>query len=262
MWLKERLPLVLCGPPGSGKYFLSSIFLIGSILTERTMTLTNTLRALPTCEAVELNFSSATSPAVLHDMLGQYCEFHTSPHSSSSNGSGLGGGGEVVVRPRGSDQSKWLIFFLDEVNLPTPDQYGTQPVISYLRQLIEMGGYWRPSDYACVRLERIQFVAACNPPTDAGRHPLPSRLLRHAPVLYVDYPAQSSLTQIYSTFVAALTRPFPEVRIQVEVSSLHPISRFTLQGITEAMIAVYLWSQQHFTSSMHAHYIYSPRELS
>lgn len=60
------------------------------------------------------------------------------------------------------------------------DRYGTQRVISLLRQLTEAGGFWR-ADCTWVSLHRIQFVGACNPPTDAGRVPLSLRFLRCAP---------------------------------------------------------------------------------
>jgi len=61
----------------------------------------------------------------------------------------------------------------------------------------------RPTgDQAWVSLERIQFVGACNPPTDPGRKPLSHRFLRHVPVIYVDYPGETSLKQVYcSKFV-------------------------------------------------------------
>lgn len=52
---------------------------------------------------------------------------------------------------------------------------GTQRVISFLRQIVEHGGFYRSSDQAWVNLERIQFVGACNPPTDPGRKPLTHR---------------------------------------------------------------------------------------
>ena len=54
----------------------------------------------------------------------------------------------------------------------TQDKYGTQRVVSFLRQLTEQGGFWRASDKSWVKLNRVQFVGACNPPTDAGAHRL------------------------------------------------------------------------------------------
>lgn len=51
------------------------------------------------------------------------------------------------------------------------DKYGTQRVVTFLRQLTEQGGFWRASDRTWVKLHRVQFVGACNPPTDAGVEP-------------------------------------------------------------------------------------------
>jgi dynein heavy chain 1 len=81
-------------------------------------------------------------------------------------------------------------------------------VISFLRQLTEQGGFWRfkAGTRTWVTLERIQFVGACNPPTDAGRVELPMRFMRHAPVLLVDFPGPVSLHQIYGTFNRALLK--------------------------------------------------------
>ena len=49
-------------------------------------------------------------------------------------------------------------------------------MISFLRQIVEHGGFYRTTDQAWVTMERIQFVGACNPPTDPGRKPLSHRL--------------------------------------------------------------------------------------
>ena len=65
--------------------------------------------------------------------------------------------------------SKWLVIFCDEINLPACDKYGTQVVITFLRQMTEQNGFYRQSDKQWVTLERIMFVGACNPPTDVGR---------------------------------------------------------------------------------------------
>ena len=82
----------------------------------------------------------------------------------------------------------WLVVFCDEINLPEEDTYGTQRVIMFMRQLVEQGGFWC-KDNIWVKTNRIQFVGACNPPTDAGRVAMSKRFLRHAPLLLVDFPA-------------------------------------------------------------------------
>ncbi|KAJ9657280.1 dynein heavy chain [Neophaeococcomyces mojaviensis] len=216
-WLAEHKPLMLCGPPGSGK----------------TMTLFSALRKLPDMEVVGLNFSSATMPDLIVKTFEQYCEY-----KKTLNG--------LVLSP--TQIGRWLVIFCDEINLPAPDKYGTQRAISFLRQLIEQNGFWRTSDKAWVSLERIQFVGACNPPEDAGRHPLGARFLRHAPVVMVDYPGELSLTQIYGTFNNAVLKVIPTLRGYAD-------------ALTKAMVDFYLKSQGRFTADIQPHYVYSPREL-
>ncbi|XP_055497118.1 cytoplasmic dynein 1 heavy chain 1 isoform X1 [Leucoraja erinacea] len=216
-WLAEHKPLVLCGPPGSGK----------------TMTLFSALRALPDMEVVGLNFSSATTPELVLKTFDHYCEYRRTPNG-------------VVLAP--VQLGKWLVLFCDEINLPDMDKYGTQRVISFIRQMVEHGGFYRTSDQAWVKLERIQFVGACNPSTDPGRKPLSHRFLRHVPVVYVDYPGPASLTQIYGTFNRAMLRLIPSLRTYAE-------------PLTAAMVEFYIMSQERFTQDIQPHYIYSPREM-
>ena len=215
-WLLDHRPVLLCGPPGSGK----------------TMVLLAALRRLADLDVVGVNFSSATTPVLLRRLLEQHCVYTRTPSGA-------------VLEP--AQPGRWLVIFCDEINLPAPDTYETQRVISFLRQLVEQRGFWR-SDKTWVRVERVQFVGACNPPTDPGRVPLSARFLRHAPVVMVDYPSPSSFVQIYTTFMRAVLRASPTLRGYADAA-------------TNAMVDVYRESQQHFTPDIQAHYIYSPREL-
>ena len=219
-WLDSRIPLVLCGPPGSGK----------------TMTLTSVLQSIQGVVLTSLNFSSRTTPEIILKIFQQYCKY-------------VRRGKDIILEPAESlGAQSWLVVFCDEINLPEEDTYGTQKVIMFMRQLVEQGGFWR-GDNVWVKINRIQFVGACNPPTDAGRVKMSHRFLRHVPLLLVDFPEKDSLMQIYRTFNGGVMKMFPNLKGETE-------------AMTEAMVEVYTENQTRFTPKIQPQYFYSPRELS
>eukprot|EP01083_Nonionella_stella_P096780 272139_1 len=217
-WLADLKPVILCGPPGSGK----------------SMTLSAVLRANPQYEMITLNFSSTAGTELIFKAFEQYCKIERRNQG-------------YCIRP--TFQNKTLVIFCDEINLPAQDLYGTQTIITFLRQLICKGGYWHPINKNWIMLENIQFVGACNPPTDAGRVVLSPRFLNHCPLILVDFPGRESLLEIYGTFIRALLKLTPSIRQMAD-------------NVTTAMVDVYQNSQKRFNTDIQAHYVYSPRELS
>ena len=220
-WLESHKPLILCGPPGSGK----------------SMTLTNVLDNAPQYILASLNFAAGSKPDLIHKTFEQYCEV-----LDSQNG--------LIMMPSRTSyrENQWLVVFMDECNLPAEDAYGTQTIMMFVRQCVEQGGFWN-EECKWVTLRRIQFVGACNPPTDAGRVIMSNRFLRHAPLLLVDYPVEESFKQIYGTFVNGLLK-------------LHPNLKGLADPLTSAMVRCFLKNQIRFTPDVAPQYIYSPRELS
>jgi dynein heavy chain 1 len=194
------------------------------------MTLLSLLRGLPNTNVVSINFSSETDC----DVIIRTLELHGTYQKTSS--------GEIYKPCQG-----WLVLFCDEINLPKEDKYHTQRVIQFLRQMIERGGFWR-NDGVFVIVENVQIIGACNPPTDPGRHELSLRFLRHIPVVFVDYPNESSLITIYGTFCLSAMKCQPNLRGYSD-------------SVTNAMVGFYLACQEEFTSDKQQHYIFSPREL-
>lgn len=95
------------------------------------MTLMATLKKLTDMEMVFINFSSSTTPELILKTFEQYCE-------TKKTNKGF------IMSP--TQASKWLVVFCDEINLPASDKYGTQVVITFLRQMTEQNGFYRTSD--------------------------------------------------------------------------------------------------------------------
>ncbi len=95
------------------------------------MTLMATLKNLPDFEMIFINFSSSTTPDLILKTFEHYCEVKKTPSG-------------MILRPH--NPNKWLVVFCDEINLPDTDKYGTQTVITFLRQITEQNGFWRSQD--------------------------------------------------------------------------------------------------------------------
>ena len=68
------------------------------------------------------------------------------------------------------------------------------------------------------------------------------RFLRHVPVIYVDYPGPTSLTQIYGTFNRAMLRIVPPLR-----SYAQPLTDAMVEFYSMSQVTMSLWSDFFYT---------------
>ena len=92
---------------------------------------------------------------------------------------------------------KKMVFFIDDVNMPQLDRYGSQPPCELLRQIIDQGGYYDVDKLFFKHVRETKFVSACAPPS-GGRNPVSPRLFRHFNMLWVPDLSAQSMKQIFS----------------------------------------------------------------
>ena len=103
-----------------------------------------------------------------------------------------------------------LVYFLDDLNMPALDKYGTQSHVELLRQMFDYKEFYDRKDLDQKKiLEDILFVASQNP--KAGSFKIDLRLQRHFSVLAPSKPDQEVISGIYRVI---LTNHFKDFKFK------------------------------------------------
>uniref|UniRef100_A0A1I8J7J3 AAA domain-containing protein n=2 Tax=Macrostomum lignano TaxID=282301 RepID=A0A1I8J7J3_9PLAT len=107
--------------------------------------------------------------------------------------------GRLVKRSRdvlGPRKGRRMVIFVDDLNMPLPDEFGTQAPLELLRQFLDLGGFYDLQKLSWRSIVDTVMLAACGP-SGGGRHPVSPRLLRHFSLLSLPLPSSRSLQHIY-----------------------------------------------------------------
>jgi dynein heavy chain len=162
------------------------ILFVGESGTAKTVTINNYIGKLDQEKYVKLNvnFSSRTTSLDFQRAMESNVERWTKGTYGPSPG-------------------KHLVVFVDDLNMPATDKYGTQQPIALLKLLIEKGGFYdRGKDLNWKNMRNVQFVASMAPP-GGGRNVVDPRFISLFNVVYVPFPAQDTLHRIFSSILGS-----------------------------------------------------------
>ncbi|CAB1327054.1 unnamed protein product, partial [Coregonus sp. 'balchen'] len=90
-----------------------------------------------------------------------------------------------------------IVIFVDDLNMPKLDTYGSQPPIELLRQFQDFHGFYDREKFFWKEIQDMTIAAACAPP-GGGRNPVTPRFIRHFSMLCLPTPSEHSLKQIFN----------------------------------------------------------------
>ncbi|XP_043915244.1 dynein axonemal heavy chain 6 [Protopterus annectens] len=150
----------------------------------------------------------------------------------------------------GAPGNKRVIIFVDDLNMPKLDRYGSQPPIELLRQYQDFGGFYDREKLFWKEIQDVTIAAACAPP-GGGRNPVTPRFIRHFSMLSLPTPSEHSLKQIFQAILNGFLAEFPSAVKQTSTS------------IVEAAVEIYhRMSIDLLPTPAKSHYVFNLRDLS
>lgn len=153
----------------------------------------------------------------------------------------------------GAPKNKRMIIFIDDLNMPKLDTYGSQPPIELLRQLQDFGGFYNRAEEGMpfTELKDVTLAAACAPP-GGGRNPISPRLIRHFCMFSIPAPSEYNLKHIFKS----ITSGFFANDFNLAVKSCADL-------IVDAAVEIYgRMSTELLPTPAKSHYVFNLRDLS
>ncbi|KAM5150816.1 dynein axonemal heavy chain 9 isoform 1-T1 [Callospermophilus lateralis] len=164
--MERRRPVMLVGPAGTGKSVLVAAKL-ASLDPEEYL-----VKNVP--------FNYYTTSAMLQAVLEKPLE-------------------KKAGRNYGPPGNKKLVYFIDDMNMPEVDAYGTVQPHTVIRQHLDYGHWYDRSKLSLKEVMNVQYVSCMNP--TAGSFTINPRLQRHFSVFVLSFPGADALSSIYSTIL-------------------------------------------------------------
>ncbi|ETN24636.1 hypothetical protein PPTG_00868 [Phytophthora nicotianae INRA-310] len=209
------------------------ILFVGESGTAKTVTIQSYLAGLDqqTCSTLSINFSSRTSSL----------DVQTNIQANVDKRSG-----KIYGPPAG----KKLLIFIDDLNMPKVDLYGTQQPIALLHFVMNRGSmYDRGKELDLRILKDLLFIGAMGPP-GGGRNQVDPRFVAQFNVYNLTPPTKEVLKHIYGSIVTTYLRNFSE---EIQAKGIK---------LTEALLQFFEFTLEKLPPTPSKfHYIFNLRDL-
>ena len=146
------------------------------------------------------------------------------------------------------------VIFIDDFNMPKRDEYGSQPPLELVRQLVEYNGWYdRANLDNFVEIEKIDVIAGMAPP-GGGRNPISNRLSSKFHVVNMTMPSAGQVKRIYTSILNFTTIGFDGEEVRAHIDKVVDVITDFYQGI---------FTNENFNPTpQKCHYLFNLRDMS
>ncbi|XP_054619934.1 dynein axonemal heavy chain 9-like isoform X3 [Dunckerocampus dactyliophorus] len=154
-------------------------------------------------------------------------------------------------RKYGPPGNRRLIYFIDDLNMPEVDAYGTVQPHTLIRQHMDYNHWYDRNKLLLKEIHSIQYVSCMNP--TAGSFTINPRLQRHFSVIALSFPGAEALSTIYTSIL------WQHLQSEGFASAVRKNS----SSLVQLAVALHLCVASTFLpTAVKFHYIFSLRDLS
>uniref|UniRef100_A0A452F4R1 Dynein axonemal heavy chain 2 n=1 Tax=Capra hircus TaxID=9925 RepID=A0A452F4R1_CAPHI len=209
------------------------VLLVGPVGTGKTSIAQSVLQSLPSSQwsVLTVNMSAQTTSNNVQSIIESRVEKRT----------------KGVYVPFGG---KSMITFMDDLNMPAKDTFGSQPPLELIRLWIDYG-FWYDRTKQTIKYIRDMFLMAAMGPPGGGRTVISPRLQSRFNIINMTFPTESQIIRIFGTMINQKLQDFEE--------EVKPIGNV----VTEATLDVYNTVVQRFLPTpAKIHYLFNLRDIS